>query len=214
MTMTVADNIIDAPSELLASLAPSRAIPSSLKEAASFWWSASSKESTIAQERLLRRLPFFSSSPNRAPQPDPSIDTNTSFSSSKVTGSISRFELDTPERFLNQFAITPINPPAEKGKTPPPTVILHGYGAGLGFFYLNYQALGDWAARSGGSVYALDWLGMGLSARVPFKIHAKKDQTKQRVQETEDFFLDALEEWRVRNGFETMTLVGHSLGEE
>lgn len=77
---------------------------------------------------------------------------------------------------------------------------------------MNFQALGDWAAKRGGSVYALDWLGMGLSSRVPFKVKAKKDDTEQRVKEAEDFFLDALEEWREKQGFEKITLVGHSLG--
>ncbi|KAG9004004.1 hypothetical protein FRB94_001209 [Tulasnella sp. JGI-2019a] len=208
--MAAASEVVATAASTTNAIAPSRAIPSNWKESVSYWWSATEKENAISQERLLRRLPFFSSSPNAA-QPDPSNETNVNDLDARVVGRISRFELDTPKRFLNQFAITPITP-VEKSKAPPPTVVLHGYGAGLGFFFLNFQALGEWAAKRGGSVYALDWLGMGLSARVPFKIHAKRENTQQRVKEAEDFFLDALEEWRVRNGFETMNLVGHSLG--
>lgn len=204
-----------SPSEILASLTPARAIPQNWRESASHWWSSTDKESEVAQERLLRRLPFFSSSPQSStttPHPDPSTGTSTSSLASKVIGRVSRYQLDSPKRFLNQFAITPIDLVENKGLAPPPTVVLHGYGAGLGFFFLNFQALGEWAAKRGGSIYALDWLGMGLSARVPFKVHAKREDTEQRVKEAEDFFLDALEEWRSRNGFDKINLIGHSLG--
>ncbi|KAG8857405.1 hypothetical protein FRB96_005704 [Tulasnella sp. 330] len=222
-------------SEVAAPISPARAIPSNVVESMSYWWSAGDKESLITQQRILQRLPFFSSSPNAA-QPDPSTETNVNDLKSKIVGKISRFELDTPERYLNQFAITPITP-VESSRAPP-TVVLHGYGAGLIFLlvfyhsafkaqtvftdrytsyspsvsYQNFQSLGEWAAKHGGSVYALDWLGMGLSARVPFKVHAKREDVEQRVKEAEDFFLDALEEWRIQNRFEKMILVGHSLG--
>jgi cardiolipin-specific phospholipase len=89
---------------------------------------------------------------------------------------------------------------------------LHGYGAGLAFFFLNFPTLAQWAGMRGTSVYALDWLGMGRSARVPFRIHAKRDHIPDRVHEAESFFVESLEEWRERNGLEKMTLIGHSLG--
>ena len=95
---------------------------------------------------------------------------------------------------------------------PPPAVLLHGYGAGLGFFYQNLPVLADWAARRGASAFALDWLGMGRSARVPFTIKAKRDDIRGRVEEAESFFIDSLEEWRSKMGLEKMTLIGHSLG--
>jgi cardiolipin-specific phospholipase len=61
-------------------------------------------------------------------------------------------------------------------------------------------------------VYALDWLGMGRSARVPFSIKAKRDDIPARVHEAESFFVDSLEQWRAKVGLEKMTLIGHSLG--
>ena len=53
---------------------------------------------------------------------------------------------------------------------------------------------------------------MGRSARVPFVVKAKRDDVHGRVSQAENFFLDALEEWRIKQGLERMTLVGHSLG--
>lgn len=91
-------------------------------------------------------------------------------------------------------------------------VVLHGYGAGLGFFTLNLPVLANWAMRRSAPVYAVDWLGMGRSARVPFKIKSKLDDTAGRVKETEDFFVESFEEWREKMNLEKMTLVGHSLG--
>lgn len=61
-------------------------------------------------------------------------------------------------------------------------------------------------------MYALDWLGMGRSARVPFTVKAKRDDIDGRVAEAEAFFIDSLEEWREKMGLDKMTLVGHSLG--
>lgn len=198
-----------APEVVATAINPARAIPQNWRESITYWWNSNDKETTAAQDRLLRRLPFFSSSPTAPPDPTTAASPSDP-ASSGVVGRLSHFELDGPKRYLNQFSITPTK---EVANAPPPTVVLHGYGAGLGFFFMNYAALGDWAARRGGSVYALDWLGMGLSARVPFKVHAKREDTERRVKEAEDFFLDALEEWRVKNGFDKMTLVGHSLGE-
>lgn len=121
-----------------------------------------------------------------------------------------RVELSNPKHYLNTLAITSTT--QSTSSKHPPAVLLHGYGAGLGFFFQNFPALGSWAARRGTSVYALDWLGMGRSARVPFSIKAKREDIDGRVREAEGFFIDTLEEWRQRMGLERMTLIGHSLG--
>jgi len=120
-----------------------------------------------------------------------------------------RVPLSKPKHYLNTFAIKSTSPSPD---APPPAVLLHGYGAGLGFFFLNFPALARWAGIRGTSVYAVDWLGMGRSARVPFRIRAKRDDTAGRVHEAESFFVESLEEWRERAGVEKMTLIGHSLG--
>ena len=150
-------------------------------------------------QRHSRRLPFFRSTKPGERQSD----------DDPVIAYTSRVELDTPRHFLNTLTITSTTPsPA----APPPAILLHGYGAGLGFFFRNFGPLAQWASQRGSAVYALDWLGMGRSARVPFTIKAKKDDIPGRVSEAESFFIDSLEQWRVKVGLEKMTLVGHSLG--
>ncbi|KAI9316780.1 Alpha/Beta hydrolase protein [Dichotomocladium elegans] len=89
-------------------------------------------------------------------------------------------------------------------------VMCHGYGAGLGFFYRNYYALGQ---MPGWRVFALDWIGMGRSSRPKWTITRKnKGSWDQIIDEVEDHFVESLESWRKAVGLETMTLMGHSLG--
>lgn len=86
------------------------------------------------------------------------------------------------------------------------------YGAGLGFYLQNFETMAQWAGRRASSVYALDWLGMGRSARPPFTIQSKRTDIPARVHEAEAFFIDSLEDWRKIMGLEKMTLIGHSIG--
>ncbi|KAG6903362.1 hypothetical protein C0995_013115 [Termitomyces sp. Mi166 len=188
---------MDAP--VLDPLPPAREVPAAFAASVRSWWSVGEKQSAISEERLLRRLPFyglqsFTSTPNHG---------------SPVTAYSSRVNLDTPKHFLNTFSMLSTSP---SPNAPPPAVVLHGYGAGLGFFYQNFPALAKWAGNRGSSIYALDWLGMGRSARVPFTIKAKRDDISGRVAEAESFFVDSLEEWRQKMGLDKMTLIGHSLG--
>ncbi|KAJ4400898.1 hypothetical protein N0V85_005646 [Neurospora sp. IMI 360204] len=106
------------------------------------------------------------------------------------------------DRALNEFSIERVGEQADDT-----LVMLHGYGAGLGFFYKNYEPL---SRVPGWKLYSLDMLGMGNSARPPFKIHAKDQQGK--IREAEAWFIDALEEWRQARKIERFTLMGHSLG--
>ncbi|KAA1466100.1 alpha/beta-hydrolase [Dentipellis sp. KUC8613] len=180
-------------------LPPAREIPSTFLSSVKSWWSAGEKESAASEERLLRRLPFFRSAS--------SVSIGTS--NEPVIATSSRITLKDPKQYLNTLSITSTSPSPD---APAPAVLLHGYGAGLGFFCLNFPALAQWAGLRGSSVYALDWLGMGRSARVPFRVHAKRDDIAGRVHEAESFFVDSLEQWREQMGLEKMTLVGHSLG--
>lgn len=114
----------------------------------------------------------------------------------------SMVQLSGKDRALNEFSVERTGEEADQH-----LVILHGYGAGLGFFYKNFEPL---SRAKGWQLYALDMLGMGRSTRPPFRIKAKRreDATK----EAEDWFVDALEEWRVKRKIERFTLLGHSLG--
>jgi cardiolipin-specific phospholipase len=111
-------------------------------------------------------------------------------------------QLSGRSRSLNEFSV--IRPEESVDNN---LVMLHGYGAGLGFFYKNFEGL---SRRPNWKLYALDMLGMGRSSRPSFKIHAKEREDK--IKEAESWFVDALEEWRIKRGIEKMTLLGHSLG--
>jgi cardiolipin-specific phospholipase len=53
---------------------------------------------------------------------------------------------------------------------------------------------------------------MGCSSRPDFPGWDGKLDERQNVRKHEDFFIDALEEWREQVGIESMVLAGHSLG--
>ena len=110
--------------------------------------------------------------------------------------------LSGANRALNELSIE------RAGEDPEETLVMvHGYGAGLCFFYKNFEPM---SRIPGLKLYALDMLGMGNSSRPPFKIHARTRE--EQVVEAENWFIDALEEWRRERKIERFTLLGHSLG--
>lgn len=64
-----------------------------------------------------------------------------------------------------------------------PIVCMSGYGGGSGMWFKNVAGL---AAHF--RVYAVDWLGTGLSGRPPFVADGRE--------ETEAFFVESLARWR------------------
>ncbi|KAF8579332.1 alpha/beta-hydrolase [Ramaria rubella] len=178
-------------------LPPARGIPSTFRESFRSWWAVGEKESAASEERLLRTLPYFLPKGTPTPTPAPPVHARSSF-----------IPLSNPAHYINTLSFLPASP----SRTTPPVVLLHGYGAGLGFFFHNFPALGTWAAQRQTPLYALDWLGMGRSARPAFRVRARREDIAGRVEEAEAFFVRSLEEWRERVGVERMTLVGHSLG--
>jgi cardiolipin-specific phospholipase len=111
-------------------------------------------------------------------------------------------ELSGKDRALNEFSVERIGEEADQH-----LVMLHGYGAGLGFFYKNFEPL---SRLQGWQLHALDMLGMGRSTRPSFKIKAKGRE--DAIREAEAWFVDALEEWRIKRKIDRFTLLGHSLG--
>ncbi|KAJ5106479.1 cardiolipin-specific deacylase [Penicillium angulare] len=114
----------------------------------------------------------------------------------------SMVELSGKDRALNEFSVERVGEEADQH-----LVMLHGYGAGLGFFYKNFEPL---SRLKGWQLHALDMLGMGRSTRPPFKIKAK--EREEAIREAEAWFVDALEEWRIKRKIDRFTLLGHSLG--
>lgn len=66
-------------------------------------------------------------------------------------------QLSGKNRALNEYSVERVGEEVKET-----IVMLHGYGAGLGFFYKNYEPL---TRMPGWRLYSLDMLGMGNSVR-------------------------------------------------
>ncbi|KIE02154.1 hypothetical protein MAJ_01812, partial [Metarhizium majus ARSEF 297] len=178
---------------------PSVYFPLGYKDAAYQWWT--SVTPTMAERNVLSLVPYLKEA----------VDSITSTSVS-TTGTPDPYGTRTWRRSLVQLsgknrALNEICIERQGEQVQETLVMVHGYGAGLGFFYKNFEPI---TRTPGLKLYALDMLGMGNSSRPPFKIHAKDKEEK--VKEAENWFIDALEEWRQARKIERFTLLGHSLG--
>lgn len=79
-----------------------------------------------------------------------------------------------------------------------PILLLHGFGAGVGFWVLNLDAFA--ADRP---LFAIDLLGYGKSSRCKFS----KD-----AEEIEDQYVESIEKWRQKMNIDRMIILGHSFG--
>ncbi|EAS33993.3 alpha/beta hydrolase [Coccidioides immitis RS] len=199
----------------------SRLFPLGYKEGFSQWWA--SIPAAAAEHKVLSFIPYLQRAPTHTQTgtepatPNEQTDTLTSADHTRP-GQVSENSVNDPygprrwrstmvelsgkNRELNEFSVERLGEKVENN-----LVVLHGYGAGLGFFYKNFEAL---SRAKGWQLYALDLLGMGRSTRPPFRIAAK--EREKAIKEAEDWFVDALEEWRVKRRIERFTLLGHSLG--
>ncbi|CAN9361427.1 unnamed protein product [Alternaria alternata] len=199
----------------------SKWFPLSAKSGFEQWWAGLSPMAT--EHRVLSYIPHLQSPPThtqtgsapasagpssvdlQAP-PKHSEDQTTTNAANDPYGprrwNSQMVQLSGKDRALNEFSVERLGEEVENN-----LVMLHGYGAGLGFFYRNFESL---SRAEGWKVFALDLLGMGRSSRPTFKIHAKDKEGK--ISETESWFVDALEEWRIKRGLDKFTLLGHSLG--
>lgn len=195
--------------------------PLGYKDGFSQWWAAITP--MAAEHKVMSFIPHLQKPPTHTQTgSEPPTTSNSSLSLDKTsegaepvkkTTSINdpygprqwqsqMVQLAGKNRALNEFSVERLGEDVDNN-----LVMLHGYGAGLGFFYKNFEGL---SRLSNWKLYALDLLGMGRSSRPPFKIHAKEKESK--VREAESWFVDALEEWRQKKGIDKMTLLGHSLG--
>ncbi|KAK4100236.1 alpha/beta-hydrolase [Parathielavia hyrcaniae] len=173
--------------------------PLGYKEAAQQWWTTVS--SRQAERNVLSYVPFVREATAEATGSQLHDLAKSDPFGQRIWRS-SMVELSGKDRALNELAIERVGEQADDT-----LVMLHGYGAGLGFFYKNFEPL---SRAQGWKLYALDMLGYGNSARPNFRIHAK--DPKEKIAEAEGWFIDALEEWRKARNIEKFTLLGHSLG--
>jgi cardiolipin-specific phospholipase len=191
--------------------------PLGYKEGFSQWWAGLSP--AVTEHKVLSFVPYLQQPPTHtqtgsAPQSTVDLTGDEDHTARPVTSNSitdpygprrwasNLVKLAGKDRALNEFSVERVGEEVENN-----LVMLHGYGAGLGFFYKNFEGL---SRRPGWKIYALDMLGMGRSSRPDFRIHAKDRQGK--ITEAENWFVDALEEWRKERGLEKFTLLGHSLG--
>lgn len=195
--------------------------PLGYKDAVSQWWSGLSPAAT--ENAVLSFVPYLQKPPTHtltgsAPISAKASQTSISTDAKRQAEPVTTSSLDDPygprrwhsnlvqlsghDRALNEFSVERIGEEVDNN-----LVMIHGYGAGLGFFYRNFEGL---SRLPGWKLYALDLLGMGRSSRPNFRIHAKDRQGK--ITEAENWFVDALEEWRIKRNIDRFTLLGHSLG--
>ncbi|KAK5998597.1 putative cardiolipin-specific deacylase 1 [Cladobotryum mycophilum] len=177
---------------------PSVFFPLGYKEAAYQWWT--SVTPPMAERSVLKHIPFLREATESTPNLTAAADRLDPFGTRLWRRSM--VQLSGKNRALNEFSVERVGEDTDET-----LVMLHGYGAGLGFFYKNFEPI---SRIPGLKLYALDMLGMGNSSRPPFKIHAKDKQGQ--ITEAENWFIDALEEWRKARKIERFTLLGHSLG--
>ncbi|KAI0393483.1 alpha/beta-hydrolase [Xylariaceae sp. FL0594] len=184
--------------------------PLGYKEAVQQWWT--SVTPTVAERNVISCIPYLreaiaaDASPlARIPSAEDPGQTQTSAQNDPYGPRLwksTMVDLSGKNRGINEFSIERVNEPVDDT-----LVMLHGYGAGLGFYYKNFEPL---SRLRGWKIYALDWLGMGNSKRPPFKISAK--DPKDKITEAENWFVDSLEEWRKIRKLDKFTVIGHSLG--
>jgi cardiolipin-specific phospholipase len=194
--------------------------PLSYKQGFSQWWSA--LPAAQAEHRVLSYMPYVQQPPTHTKTgSEPPSRTNSTIainSNAPAEEVVTTTSLTDPygprtwhsklvplsgkNRALNEFSVERTGENADNN-----LVILHGYGAGLGFFYKNFEPL---SRAPGWQLYALDMLGMGRSSRPPFRIRGRTRETQ--ITEAEDWFIDSLEEWRIKRNIDKFTLIGHSMG--
>ncbi|KAG5981673.1 hypothetical protein E4U55_002682 [Claviceps digitariae] len=187
---------------------PSMYFPLGYKDAAYQWWNSVTPQ--MAERAVLSMIPYLKETVDDLAAAAATTPATLSQVMNQPrtdpygirTWRQSLVQLSGENRALNEVCIERQGEEVEET-----LVMIHGYGAGLGFFFKNFEPI---TRIPGLRLYALDMLGMGNSSRPAFKIHARGRDEK--VDEAESWFIDALEEWRKARKIERFTLLGHSLG--
>lgn len=178
-----------SPSGVPVSQITPKIFPLPMSESFKHWWKQ--KSPLEVQDELLSTLPFYV---------EPSAT-----HSSEVVSFKSPNSLVFPD--INEFYVKPRNDSAND-QNAKHLVIIHGYGAGLGFFEKNIESLA--LRHPNWHIHAIDLPGYGCSTRVdfPHKIPYENHKTVEKL------FTVPLRDWFVARGLsEKNTLaVAHSMG--
>lgn len=104
-------------------------------------------------------------------------------------------EVNLDERTKCKIWTRTFNPGVEDKS---PLVMIHGMGSGLALFAMNYDQL-----CKNRTVYAIDLPGYARSSRCRFD---------SKPEEAEKQYVQAIEEWRQKQGLQKICLLGHSFG--
>ena len=114
----------------------------------------------------------------------------------QITFTTEEFEAQ-PGNFLNIIKCTPA-----KITNPTPIFYLHGYAACGAYFANSMMTL---SSELGRECIAIDWPGMGCSNR---NLKYNPKNTKVALK----YFLDPLEQYRIKNNIEKLDVIAHSFG--
>ncbi|CDK28985.1 unnamed protein product [Kuraishia capsulata CBS 1993] len=156
------------------------------------------------QTDLLSTLPFYGQDASK-------------FDSCGRTSEIVKTVIDDSGNYINEFVMYPpgYDPAYDQGSNSRYNhlVMVHGYGAGLGFFLKNFdQISAPQNHKSEWVVHAIDLLGYGCSSRPDFPHNEPLESTK-----VEDWFTQSLQVWFDRRGLsglpkDKVMMCSHSMG--
>ena len=165
----------------------SNAFPLSIKE---LWEDYRQRNTPLkTQDRLLRLLPFYphADSLNRLAQ-------------------VVQTQLDNGS-FINEFVIYPDRKSQADSADLNHLIMVHGYGAGLGFFLKNFEGI---AQNKNWVIHAIDLLGYGCSLRPKFELPSED------LKLVEAWFHDSFREWLVKRDLVDLSqqtmVMAHSMG--
>ncbi|KAK4701609.1 cardiolipin-specific phospholipase, partial [Phenoliferia sp. Uapishka_3] len=189
------------------------AFPSDVRSSLSHWWHAPKDAGLVAEEGLLRR--GLESVELVSPEVAEKRATQGATKKIAVFRDVAMDGLGVKGTDRKRYVLHALEvgkPVKERDECT--TIVTHGYGNGLGFYFQNLNAL---TAPTNTRTFFLDWLGMGRSGRPNFPSIKTGDESQEgirsRVTQAENFFVDSLEEFRIKSNITTpFTLVGHSIG--
>lgn len=166
-----------------------RLFPRSIKESVRDYF-AFRKDAGTLQHQLLSTLPFFP------------------VAGDDKVAEVVQTPVDEQANYINEFCVRPAMP--HPSGTLRHLIIVHGYGAGLGFFLKNLEKLNlidnRWV------IHAIDLPGYGFSSRPKFPYKYKSDPAAQ----AEHWFHARFKTWLEKRGLlqhpEQNMLVAHSMG--